>query len=90
MDDPLVIVELFGVARHRAGVAELSVRGVTIGELIQAVASACPKLGDLLSADGSLSRRYLVSIDGCRFVADLTESIPANARVLILGAEAGG
>ena len=90
MNDSGVIVELFGVARHRAGAAELSVRGETIGDLLQSVAIACPNLGDLLSPDGSLSRRYLVSIDGRRFVTELAEAIPAHARVLILGAEAGG
>ena len=79
MNDSGVIVELFGVARHRAGMAELSVRGATIGDLLMSVATACPNLSDLVTPDGLLSRQYLVSIDGRRFVADLAETLPANA-----------
>jgi hypothetical protein len=40
--------------------------------------------------DGSLSRRFLVSIDGERFVSDPAEPVPAGSRLLLLGADAGG
>lgn len=90
MSEPTVIVELFGIVRQRAGTAEVAAHGGTIGELLQSVGRVCPKLDDLFAADGSLSRRYLVAIDGERFTLDPTESIPVGARVLILGADAGG
>jgi sulfur-carrier protein len=85
-----VTVELFGVARHRAGAAELSADGRTIADLLRSVERLCPALNDLFASDGSLSRRYLISFDGERFVSDLADEIPPGSRVLILGADAGG
>lgn len=85
-----VTVELFGIARHRAGCSMLIAEGRTVSDLLRAVVRACPRLDELLAADGTLSRRYLVSIDGERFVADPNEEIPAGSRLLILGADAGG
>jgi sulfur-carrier protein len=87
---PRVTVELFGIARHRAGLAELFAEGRTVGQLLQAVALTCPGLRGLMNADGTLSRQYLVSVDGERFVADPDEEFPSGSRLLILGADAGG
>ena len=83
-------VELFGTARHLGGVATLKVHGHTIAELLLSVGCDCPRLKDLVTPGGTLSRRFLVSIDGNRFVNDLTEAMPAGSRLLILGADAGG
>lgn len=90
VDEPTVTVELFGTARHLAGVATVAVHGRTICELLSAVAQTCPQLEGLVMPDGSLSRRFLISIDGERFVGDLAEPMPARSRLLILGADAGG
>lgn len=90
MTQSTVTVELLGLARHRAGRAEVSAVGRTVGELLRSVRGACPGLRDLLAADGSVSRHYLVSVDGERFVDDPTESLPAGSRLLILGADPGG
>ena len=68
----------------------MTVAGRTVGELLQAVGRVCPALGDLLRPDGSVSRQYLVSIDGERFVTDTTGLLPSGSRLLILGADAGG
>jgi sulfur-carrier protein len=87
---PRVTVELFGIARHRAGCSELIAEGRTVRELLRAVATLCPGVGGILNADGSLSKQYLVSVDGERFVADPDEVFPAGSRLLILGADAGG
>jgi molybdopterin converting factor small subunit len=85
-----VIVEFLGMARFRAGRSEVRVRGGTMRDLLSAVIAQCPKLAGLLSDAGELSRQYLVSIDGERFVDDGSEAVPAGCRVLILGADAGG
>lgn len=87
--DP-VTVELYGTARHRAGQAELRAGGRTVGDLLRAVICECPALGGLLTGVGGLSRHYLISLDGERFVDDPAEPIPTGSRVLILGADAGG
>jgi len=85
-----VTVELLGMARHRAGRTELAVPGGTVGELLRSVVESCPGLQDLVAADGSIARHYLLCADGERFVSDLSDRLPAGARLLILGADPGG
>jgi hypothetical protein len=90
VDQPTVTVELFGTARHLAGMAKVIAHGSTISELLRSVEHTCPRLEGLVTPLGALSRRFLVSIDGNRFVSDLAEPMPVGSRLLILGADAGG
>jgi hypothetical protein len=90
VDEPAVTVEFLGLARHRAGRSELRAAGRTIGDLLCAVMARCPRLAGLVSDTGELSRHYLVSFDGERFVDDAAEPVPRGCRVLILGADPGG
>jgi hypothetical protein len=87
---PLITVEFYGVPRQRAGRAELAVRAGQLGEALHAIQQACPKLGDLINADGRLASHYLLSIDGAGFVTDMAETLESGARVLLLSADAGG
>jgi hypothetical protein len=90
MGEPTVTVELLGLARHRAGCAEVVVSGRTVAELLRAVGIACPGLCGVLRNDGIISRQYLVSLDGERFISDPAAEVPAGGRLLILGADPGG
>ena len=85
-----VTVEFLGMARHRAGRAGLCAGGRTVAEVLRSVGDQCPGLTGLVSETGDLSRQYLVSFDGERFVDDPAEPVPLGCRVLILGADAGG
>jgi hypothetical protein len=85
-----VTVEFYGVPRRRAGLAELTADADTASAALAAAAAACPGLRPLLTPDGRLDPQYLLSIDGERFVADLSEPLPAGARLLLLSADAGG
>jgi len=85
-----VTVEFLGMARHRAGRPEVRVRARSVAELLRAVMAECPRLDGLLSNTGALSRHYLISFDGERFVDDPAEAVPVGGRVLILGADPGG
>ncbi len=86
----LVIVEFFGMPRHRAGRADVAVPAGTLDQLLQSVAQACPELRDLRQADGRLSPHYLLSINGEQFVTDLRQKLRAGDRLLLLSADAGG
>ena len=90
MDEPAVTVELLGLARFRAGVPELRAEGGTVADLLRSIVRQCPKLSGLLTDCGRVSRQYLISIDGARFVEDANEPVPAGCRLVILGADAGG
>ena len=84
-----VTVEFFGVPRERAGRAELVVSARTVRDALDAVEQSCPGVR-LLYGQGALNSQYLLSLGGERFITNLSESLPAGARLLILGADAGG
>lgn len=84
-----ITVELYGMPRHRAGVAELTVTARTVGELLEAVVRDCPGLASLVEG-GRLAPQYLLSISGQRFVSDLGQVLQAGDRVLLLSADVGG
>jgi molybdopterin converting factor small subunit len=86
----LVTVEFYGVPRQRAGRAELAVAARTVGEMLEAVERACPRLAGLRRPDGRLAAHYLLSIDGREFVADVRQQLRPGDRVLLLSADAGG
>ncbi len=83
-----VRVEFYGLARLRAGRAELPVEAATVGAALVAADAACPGLRVL--RDTGLSPEYLVSVGGRRFTADLTESLTGGEPLLVFGADAGG
>lgn len=83
-----VRVEFYGLARLRAGVAELAVEAGTVREALAAAQAACPGLRVL--RDNRVSPEYLVSVGGTRFTADPDEPLADSDTVLVLGADAGG
>jgi hypothetical protein len=85
-----VTVELLGMAGFQAGRSELRAGGQTVGVVLRSVIEQCPPLAGLLTEAGGLSKHYLISFDGERFVDDVAEAVPAGRRLLILGADAGG
>jgi molybdopterin converting factor small subunit len=90
MSVPEVIVEFFGMARARAGRANLPLRAATARAALTEVRAACPGLADLCRAGGALAPHYLLSLDGERFLGDLDEPLPPGAHLLLLSADAGG
>ena len=82
-------VELLGVPRERAGVAELELQADTLGQLLTALADICPRLGDLV-LDGRLQPSVVANLNGERFVSDPQTPLRDGDAVLILSADAGG
>ena len=84
-----ITIELFGIPRQRAGVAAIRLHADTLADVVRQLDVSYPKLG-LTQADGTLSPHYLLSMNGACFVRDIRTSLPANARLLLLSADAGG
>jgi sulfur-carrier protein len=82
-------VELLGVPRARAGVAELELRADTLGELLVALAVRFPSLGELITAD-RLRPSVVANLNGDRFISDPRTQLSEGDSVLILSADAGG
>jgi sulfur-carrier protein len=83
-------VELFGMARRRAGRSDFVSTSNTIGGALRELALACPGLADLFLADSQLSPRYLVSVNAGPFQTDLARLLNPADRLLLLSADAGG
>ena len=85
-------VELLGVPRQRAGVAELEVEAATLGQLLEALVARHPSLADLIPAGRAdrLGPFIVANLNGDRFVSDPRTRLAETDRVLILSADAGG
>jgi len=82
-------VELLGVPRERAGVAELELQADTLGQLLAALVIRYPSLGELITAEG-LQPSVVANLNGDRFVRDPGTELKEGDSVLILSADAGG
>lgn len=82
-------VELFGVPRERAGIAELELHADTLGQLLSALLVRCPSLADVMSAD-QLCPSVVANLNGDRFVRDPCTPLNDRDCILILSADAGG
>jgi len=82
-------VELLGVPRERAGVAELEVQADTLGQLLMALAARFPSFAELINAD-RLRPSFVANLNGDQFVSDPLTRLNDGDSVLILSADAGG
>ena len=82
-------VEFFGIPRERAGVAELELDVVTLGDALAAIAARFPALRDLIGA-GCLHSSVAANLNGDVFIRDPNTTLGANDRVILLSSDAGG
>ena len=82
-------VELLGIARERAGVAELELEANTLGQLVTILTGRFPALEDMMSPTG-FAPSVVANINGDRFVSDPGTLLAEDDCVLILSADAGG
>lgn len=85
-----MIVELFGIARARAGRERVELAAASLGEAVRALAEACPGLVPEVIDDGALTSAFLASLNGERFVSGPETPLEEGDVLLILGAQAGG
>ncbi len=87
-------VELYGIPRSRAGVAEvlLPMNGPTstLSDVLRELADRFPQLADECIRGGELRSGYTASVGGQRFVSQPDTRLDAGDCLLILSADAGG
>lgn len=88
----MIQVELYGVARLRAGTGRVAVEGRTVGEALRALGRACPALaGEVLGpGGGGVHPAFRLSLNGERFVSDPAEPLAEGDALLLLSADVGG
>jgi molybdopterin converting factor small subunit len=82
-------VELLGLPRERAGVAELELEADTLGQLLAALAARFPSFSELVAVD-RLQPSLTANLNGDRFISDPGTRLRESDSVLILSADAGG
>ncbi len=85
---PPVTIELLGLARHRAAIDRTHVPHGTLAEILATLDARLPALD--LVVDGTLSRSWLVALDGRDFLRDGTIPIGPGDRLVILDTAIGG
>ncbi len=85
-----VTLELYGIARRRAGREVVAVAAETLGEALVALEREHPSLAGEVVSGGRLAGHWRANVGGKAFV-DAPETPLANGtRVLILSGLAGG
>lgn len=84
-------IELFGIARLRAGRAEVVVDAETLGDALRALGRACPGVEPEVVEAGRLTRYFLASLNGGPFLASGEDrGIEPGDTLVIIGNQAGG
>jgi molybdopterin converting factor small subunit len=89
----MVIVELFGVPRLRAGVGRVEVEGATLGDALRNLTDACPALHGPVVREGEgtlLQPAYRLSLNGDRFVDNPATPLADGDTLLLFSADSGG
>ena len=91
-----IVVEFFGIPRHRAGCTSLPVQivgdRVLLSTLLRQVAEQIPALAGQCIQSGRLLPGTLANIDGQRFVEQAEPEIVIlpGQHILLMSADAGG
>ena len=85
-----VKVELFGIPRTRAGVAETLAAGATLGDVFADLARCFPALAETCIDGRVLRPGYTANIRGEQFVTDPSTQLKDGDVILLLSLDAGG
>jgi molybdopterin converting factor small subunit len=86
-------VELFGIARQRAGTASILVPAATVlrlEDVLRELAAVSPDWAEECLDGKHLRPSYLANLNGQRFVRDSATQIAPGDELLIVSADAGG
>jgi sulfur-carrier protein len=83
-------VELFGIARARAGIARARVEGTCLGDVFIELAQRFPGLANTCIEGRRLRPGFTANLGGDRFTTSPDTPVRENETVLILSLDAGG
>ena len=85
-----VAVELFGIPRARAGLAQTSAVGSNLGDVLADLAQKFPALAESCIDGRSLRAGFIVNLSAERFVTSPDTPLSEGDTVLLLSLDAGG
>jgi len=86
----MVTIELYGVARLRAGRETVEVAASSVGEALAKLGATCPALEPLVVSAGRLGPGWLVAVNGEHITGALDSALEAGDVVVLVSADAGG
>lgn len=86
----MVLIELYGVPRLRAGRDTLEVEARSLGEALRALGANCPALAPSVVDGEQLGACYLVAVNGLQLTADPRTPLADGDVIVLLAADAGG
>ena len=86
----VVRVELFGIARLRAGVSQVVVEATTLGGALTEAAREVPELEGVVLSQGRVLPAHRVSLNGERFLEDPETPLLDGDFLLLISADVGG
>lgn len=86
----MVLVELFGIPRARAGVAKTTATGSCLGEVLADLSDRYPELATTCIEGRRLRAGYTANLRGECFVTDPETQIQEGDTLLLLALDAGG
>ncbi|HEX9841132.1 MAG TPA: MoaD/ThiS family protein [bacterium] len=87
---PAVTLELYGGLRLKAGCRVLPLHAGTVGEALEVLRAACPKVARLLPAAEELGEHYRFSLNGRGVTADLGHALQSGDHLIVFSASVGG
>ena len=85
-----VAVELFGIPRSRAGLAQTSAVGSNLGDVLADLARKFPPLAETCISGRTLRPGFIVNLSAERFVTAPETPLHEGDTVLLLSLDAGG
>ena len=85
-----VMVELFGIPRLRAGVAQTEADGSNLGDVFWDLAQRFPALGEACISGRQLKAGFTANLSGKQFVTDPSTELKEGDAILLLSMDAGG
>jgi sulfur-carrier protein len=85
-----VAVELFGIARDRAGIAETTAIGANLGDVLADLATRFPRLAETCIDGRALRSGFIANLGAERFVTAPETPLCDGDTILLLSLDAGG
>ncbi len=85
-----VAVELFGIPRARAGVAQTSATGNDLGDVLADLAARFPQLAQSCINGRTLRTGFIANLGADRFVTSPDTPLADGDTILLLSLDAGG
>jgi sulfur-carrier protein len=86
----MIAIELYGVARLRAGTGFVRLEASTIGQALRELGRVCPALEGSVLNRGMVEPVYKLSLNSDHFVSDPDTPLDDGDVLLLVSADAGG